>query len=234
MLVKSLGRELSPRNSVSISGSSSTTRTEGSCSSSRSGKGACGAGQNDPKFRELVWLRLDLDRPAMLFDDDIVAQREAKAGSLAGGFCRKKRIEHLFLHLERNAGAVVADSNFDAVTKIPGRGNDGGLVACTGFRLALGRRVEAVRDQVKQHPRDLLREKHGLACGRIKGALQSDIESRFLGPRSVIGQIEALLDEGVDIDTPGLSRSMARVQQHVFDDAIRALAVLHDLFEVAS
>ena len=79
-----------------------------------------------------------------------------------------------------------------------------------------------------------MREKHGLACGRIKGALQSDIESRFLGPRSVIGQIEALLDEGVDIDTPGLSRSMARVQQHVFDDAIRALAVLHDLFEVAS
>src|SRR5436190_10776434 len=179
MLVKSLGRELSPRNSVSISGSSSTTRTEGSCSSSRSGKGACGAGQNDPKFRELVWLRLDLDRPAMLFNDDIVAQREAKAGSLAGGFCRKERIEHLFLYFGRNAGAVVADSNFDAVTEVLGRGNDGGLVAPINFRFALRRRVESVRDQVKQHPRDLLREKNGLARGRIERTLQSDIESRF-------------------------------------------------------
>ena len=140
----------------------------------------------------------------MLFNDDIVAQREAEAGSLAGGFCRIERIEHLFLHLGRNAGAVVADSNFDAVAEVFGRGNDGGLVTATRVRLALGRRVEAVRDQVKQHPRHLLREKHGLARGRIKRALQSDIESRFLGPRSVIGQIEAFLDERVDIDTPVL------------------------------
>ena len=169
----------------------------------------------------------------MLFNDDIVAQREAEAGSLAGGFCRKERIEHLFLHLGRNAGAVVADSNFDAVTEILGPGNDGGLVAPIYFCLALRRRVEAVRDQIKQHPRDLLREKHGLARGRIKGALQSDIETRFLGPRSVISEIEAFFDKGVDIDRSVLARALARVQQHVLDDRICAPAVLHHFVEVA-
>src|SRR6266404_8327517 len=110
---------------------------ERSCLSSRPGKGACCAGQNDPELGEFARLRFDLDRPAMLFNDDAIAQREAKAGSLAGGFCRKERIEHLFLHLGRNAGAVVADSNFDAVTEVFGRGNDGGLVACKGCALRL-------------------------------------------------------------------------------------------------
>src|ERR1700682_4457924 len=141
----------------------------------------------------------------MLLNDDIVTQRKAEAGSLAGGFCRKERIEHLFLHCGRNSGAVVADSNFDAVTEVLGRDSEGGLVASIRFRFALRRRVEAIRDQVKQHPRNLLREKIDLARGRIKGTLQGDIESLFLGPRSVIGQIEALLDDSIDIDRPVLS-----------------------------
>src|ERR1700682_5046579 len=171
----------------------------------------------------------------MLFNYDIVTQRKTETGSLAGGFCRKERIEHLFLYLGRNAGAVVADSNFDAVTEVLGRDREDGLVtASLHFRFALRRRVEAVRHQVKQHPRNLLREKIDLARGRIKGALQGDIKSLFFGARSVIGQIEALLDDSIDIVRPVLSRSMARVQQHVFDDRIRALAVLHDLVEVAS
>src|SRR5260370_37028828 len=158
---------------------------------SGTGKRAYSACYNDANVRELVGMRLYRARASMLFDEDIVAQREAKAGSLVGGLCREERIEHLFLHLRRNAGAVVAYQNFDAVTEVSGRGNDSGLVACTRFTLALGHRVEAVRDQVQQHPRNLLREKNGLARGRIKRALQGDIESLFLGPRSAMVQIES-------------------------------------------
>ena len=49
----------------------------------------------------------------------------------------------------------------------------------------------------------------------------------------MIGKIEAFLDEGVDIDEPVLTRAFARVQQHVLDDGIGTLAVLHDLVEIA-
>ena len=50
----------------------------------------------------------------------------------------------------------------------------------------------------------------------------------------MIGKIEALLDEGVGIDQPMFARSLARVQQHVLDDGVRALAVLNDLVEVVA
>ena len=49
----------------------------------------------------------------------------------------------------------------------------------------------------------------------------------------MIGEVEAFLDEGVDIDGPVLARAFARVQQHVLDDGIGTLAVLHDLVEIA-
>ena len=49
----------------------------------------------------------------------------------------------------------------------------------------------------------------------------------------MIGEIEALLDESVDIYEPMFSGALARMQQHILDDSIRPLAMLHDLFEIA-
>ena len=49
----------------------------------------------------------------------------------------------------------------------------------------------------------------------------------------MIGEVEAFLDNGIDIDGPVLARAFTRMQQHVLDDGIRALAVLHDLIEIA-
>ena len=120
------------------------------------------------------------------------------------GLVVKNGIEQLLLHLRGDTGAVVADSDLDAVTEVLGRRSQRGLVvASICLRFTLRRRVEAVGDQVEQRPRDLLREQIDLASGRIKGPLQGDIEALLLGPRSVIGEIEALLDEGVDIDRAG-------------------------------
>ena len=73
----------------------------------------------------------------------------------------------------------------------------------------------------------------GLAGVGIEARSQRDVEARLLGARAVIGEVEALLDQGVDVDRPLLARALARMQQHVLDDGIGALAVLHDLFEVA-
>ena len=66
-----------------------------------------------------------------------------------------------------------------------------------------------------------------------KRPLQSHIEARLLGSRPMIGEIEALLDQGIDISRPVFSGAMTRMQQHVLDDGVGALAVLHDLVEIA-
>ena len=73
-----------------------------------------------------------------------------------------------------------------------------------------------------------------LAGGRVERALQRDVEALLLGARAVIGEVEAFLDQGVDVDELMLARSLPRMQQHVLDDGIGALAVLHDFFEIAA
>ena len=71
---------------------------------------------------------IDLYRPAMLLDDDVMAERKAEPGALTGRLGREERIEHLLLHLGRNAGAVVADPDFDAVAEVLGRGGKRRLI----------------------------------------------------------------------------------------------------------
>ena len=74
--------------------------------------------QNDLKFGEFAWLGIDLNRSAMLLDDDIMADGQAKAGAFSGRLGREERIEHLLLHLGRDAGAVVANPDFHTVAKV--------------------------------------------------------------------------------------------------------------------
>ena len=62
---------------------------------------------------------------------------------------------------------------------------------------------------------------------------QRYVKALLLGPRPVIGKVEALLDDGIDIDRSVFAGAFARVQQHVLDDGIGTLAVLHDLVEIA-
>ena len=49
------------------------------------------------------------------------------------------------------------------------------------------------------------------------------LKSLLLSPRTVIGEVEALLDDGVDIDGPMLPGSLTRMQQHVLDDRLARL-----------
>jgi hypothetical protein len=55
-----------------------------------------------------------------------------------------------------------------------------------------------------------------LTGSRIKGPFQADIETLLLRSRTVIGQIDRFLDEGVDIDRSMLARSFARCKATVF------------------
>ena len=51
----------------------------------------------------------------------------------------------------------------------------------------------------------LLLSVNDLTGGRVKGPFQGDSEALLLGAGAMIGQVEALLDESVDIDRPVLS-----------------------------
>jgi hypothetical protein len=71
--------------------------------------------QGDLKLGELARLGIDFNRPAVLLDDDIVTNREAKASAFSGWLGRKERIENLLFYVGRNASAVVADPDFHTV-----------------------------------------------------------------------------------------------------------------------
>src|SRR5262245_9539028 len=162
-----------------------------------------------------------------------MADGKAEAGALARRFCREEWIEHLLLHIRRNTGAVVPNSDFDAIAQTPRRGSERWLIAvATGLRLALSCRIEAVRDQIQKSPRDVLRKDLSLAGSRIKRPLDRDAEALLLGSRTVPGEIQTFFDQDVDLDPPVLARGLARVQQHVPDDRIGTLAMMHDLVEV--
>jgi hypothetical protein len=76
------------------------------------------ARQSNDDFGELAGLRIDLDRAAMLFDNDIVTYRKAEAGTFSRWFGRKEGIEHFVFDLGRNASSIVANPDLHSVAKL--------------------------------------------------------------------------------------------------------------------
>src|SRR5262249_45269760 len=199
------------RNNTSTSGSSSTTRMSSLILVLLSVRERWRTRQNNSHFGELG-SRIDLYRSRMLLHDDVVSDGQAKASAFPGRLRREEGIEHLFPDLGRNAGAVVANRDLYAVAEAFRRSRESGLIAVAVILIfAFGRRIEAVGDQVQESPGDLLRKYIDSTGGRIEGPLHIDLEALLLGAGTVIGEIKALLDQGVDIDQPMFSRSFARV-----------------------
>src|SRR6476660_5305105 len=120
--------------------------------SSRFVGGFCRTRQNDPKFGELAEPRIDLYRPAMLLDDDVMTNGQAEPSPFTSRFCRKERVEQFLPRFGWDAGAVVAYPDFDALAQIFGRGSKRRFVATVCFGLTLRCRVETIGDQVEQRP----------------------------------------------------------------------------------
>src|SRR5215510_8432600 len=142
----------------------------------------------------------------MLLDNDVVADGEAKAGAFSGRLGREERVEHLFFHVRRHTGPIVADSYFHTIAKVFGRGRESRLVVATiGFRSALGCSIEAICNQIKKSPPDVLRENICPTGRRVKGLLELDLKTPRLGPRSMPCEIEAFFNERIDISHPMLT-----------------------------
>ena len=168
----------------------------------------------------------------MLFHDDVVAHRETKPSAFACRLGRKERIEHLFLYFGRNAGAVIANADLHGIAEIPGGRMEHRLKPWANLQLALVRRIESIRDQVQECAGDFLRKYVGRTRRLVEVALQGNIELALLGACAVIGQIETLIQQRIDVGGPMLAGAFARMQQHVLDDGVGALAVLDDFFEI--
>ncbi len=98
--------------------------------------------QLNHKRRSLAFHTFHPERSTMPLRHNVVAQRQPQTRTLSGGFGGEKRLENLGLHCVGNAGAIVADADFDgsAVRTCihqPGADRNSGLVISRSRFLAL-------------------------------------------------------------------------------------------------
>jgi hypothetical protein len=75
--------------------------------------------QYDLELSEQPGLRLDVDAAAVLLYDNVVAHRQAKPGTFARGLGCEERVEYFLFDLFRDAGAVIANTDFNLVSEVP-------------------------------------------------------------------------------------------------------------------
>ena len=79
----------------------------------------------------------------MLLDDNVVTDRQAKAGAFSGRLGGKERIEHLFSDLGWYAGPVIPNTDFHTISKASCRGRKGWLIdIAIGLAFALCRYIK--------------------------------------------------------------------------------------------
>ena len=84
----------------------------------------------------------------MLFDDDVMAYGKPEPGALTRRLGGEERVEHSFFDVGRDAGAIVADPDLDAIAEIPGRRDNRRLeIGAVGLRLALVRGVKTIGNE---------------------------------------------------------------------------------------
>ena len=71
-----------------------------------------------------------------------------------------------------------------------------------------------------------------LTDGRIEIALEGNTEAYLFYSGTVVSKVQTLIQERIDVRRPVFAGAFARMQQHVLDDGVGALAVLDDLFEI--
>src|SRR5215831_6620986 len=189
--------------------------------------------QADCELGECASLAVDCDRAAMLLGDDVVADRKAEAGALSRRFRREERLKKTVAVFGRDAGAIVAHPDLDSFAEIAGRDLQYGVELAIRFSLAFDCRVEAVADQVQEDPGDVLRDDLDWRELAIEVAVHRDVEALILGAGAVIGEVERLFDECVDVSQLPIANAAARMRQHALNDPIRADPMFSNFFEIA-
>src|SRR5215831_14807637 len=146
----------------------------------------------------------------MLLGHDVVADRKPEARPLAGRLGGEEWLKQLVFDFHWNANAVVADVDFDRITQIACRHLQGRLELWVApLLLAFGSRVEAIAEQVETDAGDVLGDEFDRSYGLGEISLQGDVEARILSPTTVIGEVQRLLDQAVEIDTATFAAAAA-------------------------
>src|SRR5215471_12427218 len=182
---------------------------------------------------EVTDFAVDRDGATVLQRYDLVAYRQPKTGAFTGRLGREERLEQLVPVFRRNTDAIVAHPDLDASVEPAGRHLQCRAVSSVALATALASGIEAVADEVEKHASELLR--HDVDGGEIEVevALQCDVKVRILRTGSVIGEVEGLLDERVQICSLPIVAAATRVLQHASDDTVGAAAVLDDLLHIS-
>src|SRR4051794_3509567 len=160
-----------------------------------------------------------------------MAQRQAEAGALARRFSGEERVKHSGADLIRNTYAVVSNSDLHTIGIAAREKFESRVESRSTGALPLVCCVEAVRDQIEEHPDELLRiNLHRPDLG-VEVLLHRDVKIRPFGARAVVCQVEAFLGGRIQVNGTSLARSFAGVQKHIFNDAVGATPMLKNFLD---
>src|SRR6516225_3268203 len=107
------------------------------------------ARENNPDLGECTRLGIDLDCARVLFHDNVMTDREAKARAFSRWLGCEERVKHLFFHVRRNACAVIPNPDLYMIAEVFGRGRQSRLVvAIVDLCFAFGC-IESVCNQIE-------------------------------------------------------------------------------------
>src|SRR5215472_12711006 len=146
----------------------------------------------------------------MLFGDNVVANRKAEARPFAAGLCGEERLKEIVFDLRWNANAVVADVDFNRIAQIARRHLQGRLeLRVAPLFLAFGSSIEAIIEQVETDAGDVLGDEFDRSYGLGEISFQCDVEARILGAATVMGEVQRLLDQAVEINAATFAAAAA-------------------------
>src|SRR5215469_4511683 len=101
---------------------------------------------------ELADFAVNRDRAAMLQGYDLVADRQAEPGALAGRLGGEERLEQLLPMFPGNADAVVAHPNLDGITHFTSRDLQDRAIRAVSLAAPLVGGIEAIADEIQEYP----------------------------------------------------------------------------------
>src|SRR6516165_4958559 len=182
---------------------------------------------------EVTDFAINRDGAAVLLRYDLVADRQPKPGALAGRLGREEGLEQLIPVLRRNASAIVAYPDLDAFAELAGRDLKCRAESAVALAATLVSGIEAIAYKVNEHASQFLRHDVDQCEIVVEVALQRDFEALILRTGTVIGEVQGLLDERVQISSLPVAAAAARVLQHASDNAVSATTVLDDLLQIS-
>src|SRR6516225_2973092 len=155
--------------------------------------------QSHRELGEVTDFTVDRDGATVLLGDDLVADRQSKPGTLAGRLGREERLEQLVPVFQGNTHAIVTHPDFDAFAEFAGRDLQCRAVSSVALAAPLVGGIEAIAYEVEEHAGQLLRHDVNRCELAVEVVLQRDVEIRILRARPVIGVVQSLLGERVQI-----------------------------------